>query len=103
MGSLFVYTGKAAETKEMIEEGKTNIVINALYKHSRGFYWKVNRRGYIHVIMPSKVTLNGKFSHYEIQDQLLTKDNMLRVTSSYGNFTTIQECKHEIENDLYKQ
>lgn len=103
MGLLFTYTGKAAETKEMIEEGKSDIIIDALYKHSRGFYWKINRRGYIHVIKPSKVTINGKFSHYEIEDRLLTKDNMLKIKSSYGHFQSILECIKEIESDLYKQ
>lgn len=43
----FTYTGKALETKLMIEEGRKVYTINKLYKHSRGFYWKVNRMGYI--------------------------------------------------------
>lgn len=42
MGSIFSYTGEAAKTKEMIEEGRKDITLNTLYKHSRGFYWKVN-------------------------------------------------------------
>lgn len=48
MGAMFSYTGEAAKTKEMIEEGRKDIALNTLYKHSRGFYWKVNSRGYIH-------------------------------------------------------
>lgn len=42
----FTYTGKALETKLMIEEGRKVYTINKLYKHSRGFYWKANRMGY---------------------------------------------------------
>lgn len=100
MGAIFSYTGEAAKTKEMIEEGRKDIALNTLYKHSRGFYWKVNSRGYIHVIFPGKVTLNGEFSHYEVQDHLLTGYNTLRVKSSYGNYSTIKECMEEIEKEL---
>lgn len=100
MGSIFSYTGEAAKTKEMIEEGRKDITLNTLYKHSRGFYWKVNSRGYIHVILPGKVTLNGKFSHYEVQDYLLTGYNTLRVKSAYGNYDTRKECIEEIEKEL---
>lgn len=73
---------------------------HTLYKHSRGFYWKVNSRGYIHVILPGKVTLNGEFSHYEVQDHLLTGYNTLRVKSTYGNYNTRKECIEEIEKEL---
>lgn len=100
MGSIFSYTGEAAKTKEMIEEGRKDITLNTLYKHSRGFYWKVNSRGYIHVILPGKVTLNGKFSHYEVQDYLLTGYNTLRVKSAYGNYDTRKECIEEIGKEL---
>ena len=33
----FTYTGKALETKLMIEEGRKVYTINKLYKHSRAF------------------------------------------------------------------
>lgn len=100
MGSIFSYTGEAAKTKEMIEEGRKDITLNTLYKHSRGFYWKVNSRGYIHVVLPGKVTLNGEFSHYEVQDHLLTGYNTLRVKNAYGNYNTRKECIEEIEKEL---
>ena len=31
MGSIFSYTGEAAKTKEMIEEGRKDITLNTLY------------------------------------------------------------------------
>ena len=96
----FTYTGKALETKLMIEEGRKVYTINKLYKHSRGFYWKVNRMGYIHIIMPVRMSLNGEINHYEIEDRLLTNDNTLRVTKSYGNDDTILDCIKDIEKDL---
>lgn len=96
----FTYTGKALETKLMIEEGRKVYTINKLYKHSRGFYWKVNRMGYIHIIMPVRMSLNGEINHYEIEDRLLTNDNTLRVTKSYGNYDTILDCIKDIEKDL---
>lgn len=90
----------ALETKLMIEEGRKVYTINKLYKHSRGFYWKVNRMGYIHIIMPVRMYLNGEINHYEIEDRLLTNDNTLRVTKSYGNYDTILDCIKDIEKDL---
>lgn len=96
----FTYTGKALETKLMIEEGRKVYTINKLYKHSSGFYWKVNRMGYIHIIMPVRMSLNGEINHYEIEDRLLTNDNTLRVTKSYGNYDTILDCIKDIEKDL---
>ena len=96
----FTYTGKALETKLMIEEGRKVYTINKLYQHSRGFYWKVNRMGYIHIIMPVRMSLNGEINHYEIEDRLLTNDNTLRVTKSYGNYDTILDCIKDIEKDL---
>lgn len=90
----------ALETKLMIEEGRKVYTINKLYKHSRGFYWKVNRMGYIHIIMPVRMSLNGEINHYEIEDRLLTNDNTLRVTKSYGNYDTILDCIKDIEKDL---
>lgn len=84
----------------MIEEGRKVYTINKLYKHSRGFYWKANRMGYIHIIMPVRMSLNGEINHYEIEDRLLTNDNTLRVTKSYGNYDTILDCIKDIEKDL---
>lgn len=57
MGAIFSYTGEAAKTKEMIEEGRKDIALNTLYKHSRGFYWKVNSRGYIHETLDNQAII----------------------------------------------
>lgn len=42
----------------------------------------------------------AKFSHYEVQDYLLTGYNTLRVKSAYGNYDTRKECIEEIEKEL---
>jgi hypothetical protein len=50
--------------------------------------------------MPVRMSLNGEINHYEIEDRLLTNDNTLRVTKSYGNYDTILDCIKDIEKDL---
>lgn len=39
---------------------------------------------------------------YEIVDYLLTKDNMLKEISNYGNFDNIKDLVKTIETDLNK-
>lgn len=100
MGVLFTYTGEAAKTKEKIEEGRKSITINQLYKHSNGWYWYLNNKGYIHIIQALKVNFMGEFSHYTIIDQLLTKDNMLKESKRYGRYKSLESCIEDIEKDL---
>lgn len=45
------------------------------------------------------MTLNGEFSHYEVQDYLLTGYNTLRVKSAYGNYNTRKVGKIFIVTD----
>lgn len=50
--------------------------------------------------MPVRMSLDGEINHYEIEDRLLTNDNTLRVTKSYGNYDTILDCIKDIKKDL---
>lgn len=96
MGVLFTYTGAAAETIRKIQEDVKNPFIGRYYKHSRGWYWYVNSKGYYHVVEPIKVKFMDRL-HFEIIDYLITKDNMMKESKRYGNFDSLEDCIKEIE------
>ena len=98
MGSIGRYTGKALETKEKIMGRVSSYYPNKLYKNAEyNLYWFINSKGYIHVLKPCRVTLDGKFLHYAIEDNLLTTDNMIQSKGSSGNYTTVTEVIEELE------
>ena len=78
MGKIGVYSGKALETEEKIKGDISAYYTNKVYKNTNyNIYWFINQRGYLHVLRPSNVTMNGKIIGYAINDYMLTKDNML--------------------------
>lgn len=97
---LSTYAGEALKTKEAITENRENVLLNTVYKHSNGFYWYMNKKGYIHILQVLKVDLMGEFSHYTIIDQLLTKDNMLKESKRCGKYKDSKSCIEDIENFL---
>ena len=50
--------------------------------------------------IPESVKYDGEFSHYEIRDCLLTKDNMLKETGCYGYYKTREDVIKAIEENL---
>lgn len=98
MGSIGKYTGKALETKEKIMGNITAYYPNKLYKNEEyNLYWFINSKGYMHILKPCRVTLDGKFLHYAIEDNLLTIDNMVQSKGSNGNYNTVAEVIDELE------
>ena len=98
MGNIGKYTGKALETKEKIMGNVTAYYPNKLYKNAEyNLYWFINSKGYMHVLKPCRVTLDGKLLHYAIEDNLLTTDNMVQSKGSSGNYTTVVEAIEELE------
>ena len=78
MGKIGVYSEKALETEEKIKGDISAYYTNKVYKNTNyNIYWFINQRGYLHVLRPSNVTMNGKIIGYAIHDYMLTKDNML--------------------------
>lgn len=78
MGKIGVYSGKALETEEKIKGDILAYYTNKVYKNTNyNIYWFINQRGYLHVLRPSNVKMNGKIIGYAIHDYMLTKDNML--------------------------
>ena len=98
MGSIGKYNGEALATMEKIMGDITSYYPNKVYKNEEyNLYWFINSKGYMHVLKPCKVTLDGKLLHYAIEDNLLTTDNMVQSKGSNGNYTTIQEVIEELE------
>ena len=98
MGSIGKYSGEALATMEKIMGNITSYYPNKVYKNSEyNLYWFINSKGYMHVLKPCRVTLDGKFLHYAIEDNLLTTDNMVQSKGNNGNYTTIQEVIEELE------
>ena len=73
-----VYNGEALKTMEKIMDNVRSYYPNQIYKNNQyNIYWFINSKGYLHVLRPSNVTMNGKIIGYAIHDYMLTKDNML--------------------------
>ena len=98
MASVGKYSGEALATMEKIMGNTTSYYPNKVYKNEEyNLYWFINSKGYMHVLKPCKVTLDGKLLHYAIEDNLLTTDNMVQSKGSNGNYTTVQEVIEELE------
>ena len=73
-----VYSGESLKTMEKIMDNARSYYTNHTYKNNQyNIYWFINSKGYLHVLRPSNVTMNGKIIGYAIHDYMLTKDNML--------------------------
>ena len=98
MGKIGVYSGKALETEEKIKGDISAYYTNKVYKNTNyNIYWFINQRGYLHVLRPSNVTMNGKIIGYAIHDYMLTKDNMLQDKGVLHRFSTIEEVCNKME------
>ena len=95
---LIPYDIRTEETRDRIL-GDRSYIPNKVYKSAEGkFYFYINTKGYFHILRPCSIKYDGKFSHYEITDSLLTKENTLREVSSRGFYKTREECIWAIEN-----
>ena len=99
MASIGRYSGAALATMEKVK-GETAIYTpNKLYFNAiHNIYWFINQNGYLHVLRPCEVRLDGKLLHYCVEDSLLTKDNMLQYKNSYGEFKTVEKAIEELKN-----
>lgn len=99
---LFTYPKEAQETiGRMVGNRIGSYYPNKYYKSAEGnFYYYRNTKGYYHIVRPCRIRYEGEFSHYEIIDYLLTKDNTLKETKCSGFFKTSEECIKRIEENL---
>lgn len=98
MANIGKYNGEALATKEKIMAGMNTYMPNKVYKNIQyNIYWFINNHGYMHVLKPLGVRMNGEILHYAIEDYLLTKDNMLQSKGRSGDFQTVEATIEELE------
>lgn len=55
MAIIHTYPGICQDTIQRIKEGRETTCINTYYKHSSGFIWCINSKGYYHIYKPEKI------------------------------------------------
>lgn len=72
MAILHTYPEVCQNTIRHIEEGRKTTYVNTYYKHSTGFIWWINNKGYYHIYKAEKINTNvGRFPgmvHYRLKD-----------------------------------
>lgn len=97
------YDCRTEEVRRKINGERCSYYTNKYYKSATGdFYYYINSKCWYHIIKPCRIKYNGEFSHYEIQDCLLTKENTIREIKCCGYYKTREECIAEIEKNLAK-
>ena len=95
------YNDFTKNIREQIMGGRNNYYENKYYKSAEGnFYFYINRKGYYHIVNPCRVKYDGKFSHYEIVDYILTPQGAIKETKSYGCYKTREDCIEDIEKNM---
>lgn len=102
---LSPYNSKTEETRNRIlgkdRQNYFSYRVNNYYRSAEGnFYFYINSKGFYHIVRPCRIKYDGVFSHYEIVDYLLTKDDTLKETKCCGNYKTKEECIAKIEENL---
>ena len=101
MASVGKYSGEALATKEKIMATISSYTTNTVYKNQEhNIYWFINNNGYMHILRPCNVRLDGKHLYFAIEDYLLTKDNMLQSKGHNGRYETIESVIEELENRI---
>lgn len=101
MASIGKYSGESLATYEKIMDGIRVYTPNKVYKNEKhNIYFFVNTYGYMHILKPYAVKMDGRVLYYSIEDYLLTKDNMLQSKGWNGEFTTVQEVIEELEQRI---
>lgn len=101
MASVGKYNGEALATMEKIMSTITAYTVNKVYKNQEhNIYWFINQNGYMHILRPCNVRLDGKHLYFAIEDYLLTKYNMLQSKGYSGRYETIEAVIEELENRI---
>ena len=98
MAIMHTYPEICQNTIRRIEEGRKTTYVNTYYKHSTGFIWCINSKGYYHIYKPEKINTNiGIFPgmvHYRLKDDdtltevdykiLETKEEFINFYNSFN-------------------
>ena len=99
MASVGKYSGEALATMEKIMATITAYTVNKVYKNQEhNIYWFINQNGYMHILRPCNVRLDGKHLYFAIEDYLLTKNNMLQIflLLEYQKSSQFLQCYHSL-------
>ena len=94
-GEAFKIYDKVVKT---ISGGKNYYTTNKIYKLNESRYVYINSHGYLHALIPTRVSYDGKFAYYAITNYLLNRDGMLVATKEVGNYQTREETIKAILN-----
>lgn len=98
---LSPYDKRTEDSRDRIMGNRKSYYPNKYYKSAEGnFYFYINTKGYYHIVKPCRISCSGEFSHYEIRDCLLTKDNMLKEVSCHGYYKDKESVIKAIEENL---
>lgn len=104
MASIGKYSGESLVTYEKIIDGRRTYNPNKVYKNEKhNIYYFINAHGYMHILKPYAIKMDGKVLYYSIEDYLLTKDNMLQSKGWNGEFITLQEVIEELEHRIEEE
>lgn len=93
------YDTRTENTRIRMIGNRSSYIPNKVYKSAEGeFYFYINTKGYYHILKPCCIKYNGEFSHYEIKNLLLTKDNTLKETSCTGFYKNKTQCIQAIRS-----
>lgn len=98
MAIMHTYPEICQNTIRRIKEGRETTCINTYYKHSSGFIWWINSKGYYHIWKAEKIHTNiGMFPgmvHYRLKDDnalteieyqiLETKEKFIEFYNSFN-------------------
>lgn len=93
------YSGETLATMEKVKNDVVAYIPNKVYKNQiHNIFWFINSHGYMHILRPTAVRIDGKILYYAIEDYLLTKDNMMESKGWNGNYKSVQAVIDELEN-----
>ena len=73
------YDCRTEDLRNRIIGKRHNYRPNQYYKAAEGnFYYYINTKGYVHVLKPCCVTYDKQFSHYTLNDFLLSSDGRMK-------------------------
>lgn len=99
-----VYNGKALESMERIMGNKNKYLANIVYKTEKSvncvYYWYMNTKGYLHILISEVEKMDKKVTACVVNDYMLTKDNKLKYSRNLYRIKVTSATKTLTEKAL---
>ena len=100
---IIPYSKESLQTYEKINNNN-GYTVNKIYRNTEhNILYYINSKGYMHVLRPCTIGLNGKITGYGLNDLMLTKDNMLQDKGYYCTFNTKEELIQYINKAIEQE